>query len=116
MKELIWYGNGGHFCGLSDCQFHLCTEVGDYLISTVGEYYPDGYKKGRGMCALGLGEKDLYETMVFRISSRCQCGCGLPNGYDNIETFRYATPKEANEKHRELCEKYRRKRKKNVQS
>ena len=38
-----WYGNAGHFiCGHS-CRFHLCTKVGSYLISTVGEYVPDSF-------------------------------------------------------------------------
>lgn len=110
MNKMIWYGNGGHFCGLPECQFHLCTEVNGYLISTVGEYYPDGYKKGRGMVELTLAKDSFYETMVFHMTgSRCGCGCGLPDvNLSAIEQINYKTPKEANENHIKLCRKYQR--------
>ena len=39
-KEWKWYGNAGHFIGSNSCRFHLCTEIGDFLVSTVGDYFP----------------------------------------------------------------------------
>ena len=35
-----WFGNAGHLCISQYCRFHLCTKIGKYLISTVGEYLP----------------------------------------------------------------------------
>jgi len=32
-----WFGDAGHFICSQWCQFHLCTLVGKYLISTVGK-------------------------------------------------------------------------------
>lgn len=105
---MIWYGNAGHLCVSSDCRFHLCTEVNGYLVSTVGEYYPYGEKT---MKPVGLMPKDLYETMVFKMSgSRCKCGCGLPDIIlSALICDRYATPKEANENHMKYCEEYAKK-------
>ena len=103
---MIWYGNAGHFIYASRCRFHLCTEVGEYLVSTVGEFYakPDD----KEMTPVGGWNKDLYETKVFKWEGRCGCGCGLPEiEPEDLECVRYETPKEANEGHRELCEKYR---------
>lgn len=102
---MIWYGNAGHLCVSNYCRFHLCTEVGDYLVSTVGEYYP---RDGDKMETIGAGPKDFYETMVFKLTgNRCQCGCGLPDvGGSDIDMDRYSTPKEANEGHMKYCRKY----------
>jgi len=106
MTDWIWYGNAGHFCASSQCRFHLCTEIGDYLISTVGEYYRD--QDDKEMSTLGIGSKDFYETYVFRrTKERCKCGCGLPDiELSEIDGTRYATPREANEGHIRFCEKY----------
>ena len=102
---MIWYGSAGHFCAAGMCKFHLCTEVGEYLVSTIGEYYPK--EKGK-MEPIGAGLSNFYETYVFNLDgTRCGCGCGLP-GYElsEIEGIRYETPKEANEGHMEMIEKY----------
>lgn len=107
-SEWNWFGHAGHFiCGQS-CRFHLCTQVGDFLVSTVGEYWPErpvreihadvadpawlranrhlrgdefdaAYMKRFGYEAVGYNR--LYETMVFRAGKPCssrKCGCGLP--------------------------------------
>jgi hypothetical protein len=98
-----WYGNAGHLIVGSDCRFHLCTEIAEYLVSTVGEYLPDSevcdflansrgkplegrgddrrydWMKKFGYEEIGYGRK--YETMVFKTKGRCEskdCGCGLP--------------------------------------
>lgn len=103
-----WYGSAGHFICGHDCRFHLCTEIGEYLVSTVGElwparavreihaqvhdpewlaanqslkgdYFDAAYMKRFGYETVGYDRK--YETMVFRAGKRCEekeCGCGLP--------------------------------------
>jgi len=100
-----WYGNAGHFCAAINCAFHLCTEVGEYLISTVGEYRQPEDKE---ISIIGVGTKGFYETFVFKTDgARCKCGCGLPEiNLLSVEEIIYATPKEANEGHMDLCRKY----------
>lgn len=103
--EWEWFGNAGHFiCGFW-CRFHLCTKIGDFLVSTVGEYVPmEGVREIqaeiRGLQLEGkrgsearlwsylkengyeeIGCDRLYETMVFRAGEPCtreNCNCGLP--------------------------------------
>lgn len=106
MSETKWFGHAAHLIVGSHCRFHLATQVGDYLVSTVGEYYPDSRVRAitaqvRGIEIEGKGDawdrdynekmgnrgfeeigySRLYETMVFRTGTPCsipECGCGLP--------------------------------------
>ena len=103
-----WFGHAGHLIVGHYCRFHLCTQVGKYLVSTVGEYWPErsvreihaevtdakwwannrhrkgddfnsAYMKRFGYEEIGCDR--LYETMVFRAGEPCKsgkCGCGLP--------------------------------------
>ena len=99
-----WFGRPGHFICAEDCRFHLCTLIGDHLVSTVGALLPDApvreikaecrgivlegrgdarlhdYMKKLGYDEIGCGRK--YETMVFKVTGkRCMakgCACGLP--------------------------------------
>jgi hypothetical protein len=115
-----WFGNAGHFICGQWCRFHLTTQVGPYLISTVGEYVHPRHSQGSERTEaewlkknwpgeeIGFGRK--YETMVFRAGKPCdspKCGCGLPeidgseldgNGYNNA--------KDATEGHMALCRKW----------
>lgn len=104
-----WFGSAGHFICGHWCRFHLCTQVGSYLISTIGEYWPEravreihasvsdpkwlqenimrkgddfdyAYMKRFGFQE--IGHERLYETMVFRAGKPCEsqkCGCGIPS-------------------------------------
>ncbi len=87
-----WYGSPGHFiCGMH-CRFHLCTKVGRFLVSTVGEYTPpymvaggdnrEGDWIAENYPGLDIGYQRKYETMVFEITDKkCgdpACGCGMP--------------------------------------
>lgn len=116
-----WFGNAGHFICGQWCRFHLTTQVGTYLVSTVGEYvhphHGAGSEQGEAEWLkknwpgedIGYGRK--YETMVFRAGNPCdspRCGgCGLPqidgaeldcNGYNNAG--------DATRGHMALCEKW----------
>ena len=90
-SEWEWFGDPGHFCWARWCRFHLCTKVGDYLVSTVGAYVHPRHSMGSEMEEaawlkenwpsedIGLDRK--YETMVFRAGDPCAseaCDCGLP--------------------------------------
>ncbi len=104
-KDWKWYGRAGHFICANKCQFHMCTAIGDVLVSTVGEHFPaDGvreiYAQKRGVKLEGRGdarEADYmnkvgyeqigygrkYETMVFRLTGEVctvpECNCGMPS-------------------------------------
>jgi hypothetical protein len=130
-----WYGNAGHFICSDNCRFHITTEVGKYLISTVGEYFPDSGTReilasSRGIKLEGIGDErkydymkkigfeDLgynrkYETMVFRIGTHCNaedCACGLPRPIDwsEIDSGGYNSAKDATNGHTEMCQKWSR--------
>jgi hypothetical protein len=95
MSEWKWFGSAGHLCVGHDCRFHLCTLIGEHLISTVGEYWPDrevrmihaschdpawleanqhlkgdyfdrAYMQRFGFMEIGLDR--IYETMVFKVT------------------------------------------------
>jgi hypothetical protein len=94
-----WFGSAGHLIVGQWCRFHLCTQVGDYYVSTVGEYWPErvvreihakvhdpnwlvtnGHRRGDdfdaaymnkfGFESIGI-DGDIYETMVFRAGEPC---------------------------------------------
>lgn len=127
-----WYGTAGHLCVGRFCQFHLCTLVGPWLVSTVGEYVPDAmtrelFAKFRGIELQGKGDERyydwmnkngfeeigymaLYETMVFRAGAPCtapECNCGMPEliGSD-LDCNRYKRRDEATKGHVATCEKW----------
>jgi hypothetical protein len=107
-KDWKWYGHPGHFICARWCRFHLCTEIGPYVVSTVGEYWPgrevreihadvvdpgwlmvnrslkgdafdSAYMKRFGFEE--IGHDRTFETMVFRTARRCdspECGCNMP--------------------------------------
>ncbi len=108
MNNWKWFGHAGHLVVGDKCRFHLTTKVGRYLVSTVGEYWPErssreihakvydpkwlaenqhlkgdefdhAYMKKFGFETIGYDRK--YETMVFKAGKACsskECGCGLP--------------------------------------
>jgi hypothetical protein len=89
------------------CQFHLCTVVGKYIISTVGDLFIDGKRRE----IQGSGPHSFFETMVFLAGNPCDapgCQCGQPNLKDAMELDcrRYTSGKEAHEGHMEMCRKW----------
>lgn len=63
-SEWEWRGLAGHFCSANDCRFHLCTRIGNVLVSTVGAYYP---RDAEEMETIGLSHH--YETYVFQLDA-----------------------------------------------
>lgn len=102
-SEWKWFGNAGHFICSEDCGFRLCTVVGDYIISTVGELA----LKDLGPQYVGWNRK--YETMVFQFEGYCDCtdDCGLPkhNGSE-LEMEGYQTRAAAQSGHLAMCQRY----------
>lgn len=58
MRDWKWYGYPKHFIGADRCKFRLGTQVGKYIVSTVGDYVVDGKKTQ-------IGLDRFYETKVF---------------------------------------------------
>lgn len=103
MNNWEWFGSAGHFCAADSCLFHLTTKVGDYLVSTVGDYYPRGVFGEPET----IGLERLFETMVFKCDGVCECGCGMPKFSDlEVDMEGYNTRAEANAGHIKLCEKW----------
>ena len=94
----IYLGTPGHFIAAERCRFRLHTRVGNYRISTVGEYYPWG-RDGEKPETVGLDR--LYETMVFPLGAD-----GEPTSWEGIDFGGYQTAAEAQRGHEELVAKY----------
>lgn len=124
--------HAAHLIVARDCQFHLATCVGGYIVSTVGEYLPDepvreifaesrritlvgkgdtrlaDYMQKRGFEEIGAGRK--YETMVFRSrKSDNKCCPWTAAGWLEIDAKGYNGPDEAYEGHMQMCAKWARK-------
>lgn len=66
MKDWIWHGDSGHFCGASKCCFRLHTTVGRYKVSTVGCYHTFGDEEK--IESIGLFRH--FETYVFDLEAK----------------------------------------------
>jgi hypothetical protein len=127
-----WFGNAGHLICSHDCRFHLCTLIGNVLVSTVGQYFPDAtvreilaesrkitlqgrgddrkhdYMKKIGYEEIGCDRK--FETMAFKVSEKVctakDCNCGMPEIVPTeIEMEGYNTAGEATKGHMRICMK-----------
>lgn len=137
-KDWQWFGCAGHLIVGAWCRFHLATKVGDYLVSTVGEYWPDRvvreiharvhdpewlsanqHRKGddfdsayfRKFGYETIGCDRTYETMVFKTEDgECKCGCGLPlvSDFTELDFEAYNDAKAARAGHMMLCHKWSR--------
>lgn len=132
-ENWIWMPHPGHFiCGF-DCRFHLTTMVGKYIVSTLGEYFPDegtreihaecskiklegrgderrsDFLKKIGYIEIGCGRK--YETMVFKAVKETEPSC-CPYRMDsgsNVDFDGYNEPEEAFAGHMKMCNKWSKK-------
>lgn len=113
-SEWQWFGHAGHFfCGHA-CRFHMCTHVGGYLVSTIGEYVPSSQAGGRERVKnewVELSSGRLYETMVFHAGEPCDiedCKCGQPTLKDatELEMFPANDAGDARANHMMLCKQY----------
>lgn len=107
-SEWKWFGNAGHFIAARDCLFHMTTEVGDYMVSTVGEYRPS-YSTNKDV---PLGLTGLYETMVFKLTDEqckkddCDCGMRIVESWSELFCRRYEKRGEALAGHMSACNEY----------
>jgi len=108
-----WFGSAGHFICGQWCRFHLATQVGPWLVSTVGDFHSIGQMRDKGERTeseeIGFGRK--YETMFFRAGPPCTsatCSCGLPttSGVE-LDMDGYQTAGEATKGHYAMLDKWR---------
>lgn len=114
-----WYGNAGHFVCGRWCRFHLTTKVGNYVVSTVGEYIHPRHSGGseqienewisKNWPGEDIGYDRKFETMVFTAVGQCKCGCGMPK-HDGSELAcrGYNDHESARKGHMELCHEFAR--------
>lgn len=99
-----WYGSAGHFVCRERCLFHLHTHVGNWCISTIGEFYerwnPTGPQPPMMHLGSGIGKRMYYETMVYAIHPH-DVIAGI-----ETEAIRYRTLQEADTGHTKMCKKY----------
>jgi hypothetical protein len=131
-----WYGHAAHFICGDKCRFHLATKIGRYLVSTVGELWPEQevrriyaqvhdqkwlednqHLKGDHFDAAYMfrfgfdtvGDRK-YETMVFEAGKPCstkKCGCGLPEISGlELDLAGYNSAKDARAGHMAMCLKW----------
>lgn len=119
-KDWKWFGNPGHFICSCWCRFHLCTQVGVYLISTVGEYVHPRHSKGneqddtdwwkKNWPGENVGAGRKYETTVFEAGEICgveNCLCGIPAiGGDPLDFSGYNLRRDAAQGHLAMCQKW----------
>jgi hypothetical protein len=111
--EWRWFGNAGHLVASDDCRFHLATQVGRVLVSTIGDYKPSGISSGvlrenaEGFAEIGW--QRFYETYVFELSDMpCPCGCDMMQveKWSEIDSHGWQSRAEANRGHIEMCQKW----------
>ena len=101
-SEWKWFGYPMHFICGRKCIFHLGTQVGQYVISTVAEYYDyEGKRQPVGLNRWG-------ETYVFRITGTQECGCPQPAGneIDGLGYGEHDSCTVMNDGHLAMCRKY----------
>lgn len=96
-----WFGYAGHFCGGGKCRFHLSTLVGTVLVSTVGDYTPDGETP----TPLGIDGR-LFETHVFRCDGIDANGDPKVLDWTAIDGVGYRRSRLAEEGHYEVCRRW----------
>lgn len=129
-ENWIWMPHPGHFICSFWCRFHLNTYVGNYIVSTVGEYLPDEgcreiLAKSRGITLEGRGDARLYdylkkidyeklgferkyETMVFIAKENKKdpcCPWRMETGRER-DFAGYNTPEDAQKGHMAMCKKW----------
>lgn len=108
-KDWIWMPHPGHFIAAEGCLFRLCTYVGGYIVSTVGEYRPSLDYKPEPDGFVPIGCDRLYETMVFSakpLEGAC-CQFVMADATE-VDAAGYSDPIEARDGHMRLCEKWSR--------
>lgn len=99
-SEWKWYGFALHLIAGKRCAYHLGTVIGEYVISTVGAYYPPHSEK---METIGSGKDDYYETYVFELGGFDEHTNPVLKDSE-VWSLRYADSLDAERGHHRVCE------------
>lgn len=127
-------GHAGHFILGDNCRFKLCTYIGKYIVSTVGELWNERgvrethakvhdpvwhqankHLKGdafdnayfRKFGFEEIGYKRTYETMVFKArKSKLKCCPHEIQVEKDVDFNAYNTSEDAHKGHMKLCKKW----------
>lgn len=120
-SEWKWFGRVGHYICGQWCRFHMLTQVGKYLVSTIGEYVHPRHSGGSERAehewlaanwpGEDIGWNRKYETMVFLAGAPCaglKCKCGQPGLADpcELDARGYNDAASATAGHMAMCEKW----------
>lgn len=97
-SEWRWDGHPGHFIAAYSCHFWLNTTIGNYRISTIGDYQP--FERGTNET---IGMDRTHETFVFETDDH-----GEVSVYSEIDTDAYNDCDAATTGHLAMCRKYAR--------
>lgn len=135
-QNWVWMPHAAHLITGDKCQFHLATYVGGYIVSTIGEHWPDRdvrrihaevhdpkwhalNNKLKGdeydhafMKRFGfeeLGHERTYETFVFPARKKME-GCKAcpykPSDWGEIDSAGYRNAEAAYLGHLKFCKKW----------
>ena len=98
----VWLPHPAHLCIANSCRFRLATKVGNYIVSTVGEWYKNNsYEK--------IGGGRLYETMVFAaLPSVCEACRWEIDSTEELDFAGYNSAAAALLGHLGMCKKWER--------
>jgi len=133
-ENWVWQPHPGHLIVGDDCRFHLNTYVGGYIVSTVGEWWPDRqvreihakifdpkwFKKNKNLKGdsfnyayfkkfgfMEVGSNRTYETMVFKAEKSKEACCPwTASNWSEVDFDGYETAGKAFRGHLEMCKKY----------
>lgn len=99
-------GCAGHLIVSRHCHWKRHTQVGNYRVSSIGNFYPPGEKERDT-----VGCDRYFETMVFHTTGRPDpesegCGCCEVVDWGEIECAGYQTAGEAQAGHELMVLKY----------
>lgn len=102
----IELGCTGHLCVAARCGWKRHTRVGNYRISSVGNYYPSSDSERET-----IGWDRYFETMVFKLTGEETadsegCGCGEAASFAELDMEGYNTAGDAQAGHERMVEKY----------
>ena len=104
--ERIELGCAGHFIAARSCRWRRHTQVGNYRVSSVGDYFPRDERE-----TIGAGPDDFFETYIFKTTDAQArdnegCGCHQVAEWSEIDGRRWATAGEAQAGHESFVAKY----------
>lgn len=101
-SEWVWCAYPGHFIASANCRMHLNTRVGNWRISTLGDYWPHPIG-GDQLRRSEIGWQRFYETAIVEVEGDGEHGDGVVVGDHWIHGYEGENPLPAEIGHMEWC-------------